>query len=79
MVKLVWIGFSSTPPLLLNKGRINFILRYFIVTKEEIVSMPIEEYKNKFGKDPLEIIQSLENPTEDEIVQAMLDYANQVS
>ncbi len=49
------------------------------MTKEEIVSMPIEEYKNKFGKDPLEIIQSLENPTEDEIVQAMLDYANQVS
>lgn len=49
------------------------------MTKEEIVSMPIEEYKNKFGKDPLEIIQTLENPTEEEIIQAILDYTNQVS
>jgi hypothetical protein len=44
------------------------------VTKEEIVSMPIEEYKNRFNKDPMEIINSLDNPSEGEIVQALLDH-----
>lgn len=45
------------------------------MTKEDIASMTIEDYKNRFNKDPMEIINSLDNPSEGEIVQALLDHA----
>lgn len=45
------------------------------MTKVDIINMPITEYKERFGKDPMEIIDSLENKTQESIEEALYQFA----
>lgn len=45
------------------------------MTKEDIKNMTVSEYQERFGKDPMEIINGLDHPTEQEIEDALFGYA----
>ena len=45
------------------------------MTKEDIKNMTVSEYQERFGKDPMEIIDGLDFKSEQEIEEALYQFA----
>ena len=50
-----------------------------MLTKEEISKMTVGDYQAKFGKDPMEIINELDHKSEQEIENALYEWALSVT
>lgn len=48
-------------------------------SKEDIIKMTVSEYQERFGKDPMEIINGLDHKTEAEIEHALYEHAHGVT